>query len=176
MKRNTQIDLSKVSKTQINFKDFKQARITKRRRINKVEFLASIPKGKYIACLSGAEHCLPKYKNRGKIFPYIFNFKANRQLKTRISRNDLYPCLDICSGKKKMTFLVHDLFAILFVKNKKPNERVLVDHIDDDKLNYKINNLQWVSQSENQKKDFKKKKKEYEAIKRKRKAKKQKHK
>jgi hypothetical protein len=53
------------------------------------------------------------------------------------------------NGKKKM-FYAHRLVAEHFLPN--PNNLPVVNHIDGNKLNNSVTNLEWVSYSENTKK------------------------
>jgi len=48
---------------------------------------------------------------------------------------------------KGNTSAIHQLVANTFIDN--PNNKSCVDHIDNDKLNNNINNLRWVTTSEN---------------------------
>jgi len=50
------------------------------------------------------------------------------------------------NGRRK-NFFVHRLVAIAFIPN--PSNLPLVDHLDEDKANPHMDNLEWVSHSEN---------------------------
>ena len=49
-----------------------------------------------------------------------------------------------CNGKQK-TFLVHQLVAVAFLGHNPSGHELVVDHIDDDKLNNRVDNLQIVT-------------------------------
>lgn len=66
-------------------------------------------------------------------------------LQLNFSRND--------GTGKSDTILVHRLIALTFLPN--PNNLPEVNHIDGDKTNNNINNLEWCSISDNQKHAFK---------------------
>jgi len=53
------------------------------------------------------------------------------------------------------TKLVHQLVAIAFLKHKPDGMKIVVDHIDNNKLNNSLNNLQLISNRENSSKDRK---------------------
>lgn len=60
------------------------------------------------------------------------------------------------NGKKKCkTYLIHRLVAIMFIPN--PYNKPLVDHLDTNKINNRIDNLHWVTQQENMNNDTTKK-------------------
>lgn len=48
---------------------------------------------------------------------------------------------------KKKSYSVHRLVALTYIKN--PNKYPVVNHIDENKLNNKVENLEWVTQKEN---------------------------
>lgn len=59
-----------------------------------------------------------------------------------------YPCVDLCNGGKKKTIFVHTLVAMAFLP--RPNfEGAEVNHIDGDKANPMVSNLEWTTSSEN---------------------------
>ena len=70
----------------------------------------------------------------------IFNSK-NDEL-TNIITNGYY----IVKIKKK-SYSVHRLVAMTYIKN--PNNHPVVNHIDENKVNNKVENLEWVTQQEN---------------------------
>ena len=56
-----------------------------------------------------------------------------------------YPQFNLCNnGEQKLT-RVHTIVAKHFVVNPNPNEFVLVDHIDTNRLNCNSNNLRWTN-------------------------------
>lgn len=72
--------------------------------------------------------------------------RKSRFLKTRLNTTG-YPHVILKVNNAFKTFLVHRLVASHFIPN--PNLKPDVHHIDNDKTNYKINNLQWVTEKEN---------------------------
>ena len=70
----------------------------------------------------------------------IINTRTNHQLKPYIT-NKGYKAVDLnCNGKRKK-MLVHRLVAMTFIPN--PNQYPVVMHLDDNRLNSNVNNLQW---------------------------------
>ena len=76
----------------------------------------------------------------------IYNLNTNKKLQGSIGENgDKYYRLSK-NGSKKM-FYAHRLVAEAFIEN--PNNLPVVNHIDGNKINNHISNLEWVSYSEN---------------------------
>lgn len=113
------------------------------------EFIKSIPKGKYTIFKTGGQHHLPEFKGRND-FPYVLNNDNGLILKPSFSRS-VYPCFKLFNQDKGVTIYCHRLFAMCFIKNKYPNKTYTVDHINENKLDYAIANLTWVTASTNQK-------------------------
>lgn len=61
---------------------------------------------------------------------------------------DKYFRVGLTKNKKQRKFFVHRIIAECFVDN--PDGKKFVNHKDGDKTNNNCNNLEWVSQSENQ--------------------------
>lgn len=81
----------------------------------------------------------------------IFSLKTNKILKTTISPNG-YEVLCLMFQKPKRhskTLYVHRLVAETFIDN--PLNKKTVNHIDGNKLNNNITNLEWATQGENNK-------------------------
>lgn len=74
----------------------------------------------------------------------IKNDKTNRILKPHKGTSGYY---QIMLGRKTSPLYVHRLVAETFIEN--PNNLPQVDHINGDKLDNRVENLRWVSVSEN---------------------------
>ena len=74
--------------------------------------------------------------------PMKFFFSKGRK------REDKYLRVGLTKNKKQRKFFVHRIVAECFVDN--PDGKKFVNHKDGDKTNNNCNNLEWVSQSENQ--------------------------
>ena len=72
--------------------------------------------------------------------------KNGRPLKPRICKAG-YIRVMICGGPKPKNPLVHRLVASAFIPN--PGNKPQVNHIDENKQNNDVSNLEWVTHSEN---------------------------
>ncbi len=77
-----------------------------------------------------------------------FYHKKERILKTQISRNG-YEIVRITTPNGKKTLKVHRMVAIAFIDNPLGKEQV--NHINGDKTDNRVVNLEWCDNSENQK-------------------------
>jgi len=83
----------------------------------------------------------------------VYNLNRKRYLVS--SKNCTgYMGLGLSNDKKRTNFNIHRLVALLFIDN--PHNYPEVNHIDFDKTNNKIENLEWVSHSDNSKHNFSK--------------------
>lgn len=89
----------------------------------------------------------PKYFICDKGF-VISIAKGLKILYPRIDKEGYIRCYirDIASNKRK-DYKLHRLVAEYFIDN--PNDYKIVNHIDGDKTNNKVENLEWCTQSEN---------------------------
>lgn len=69
-------------------------------------------------------------------------------LKQSISKRGYY-VVNLCNGVKCRPYGIHTLVGKAFVTN--PNNYTQINHIDGDKLNNSIDNLEWSTQSHNMK-------------------------
>jgi predicted XRE-type DNA-binding protein len=79
----------------------------------------------------------------------VKNLKTNLILKTNINR---YARVVIYNNGLAKNIAVHRMVAELFLEN--PENKPQVNHIDGDKLNNHVSNLEWCTQSENQQHAF----------------------
>lgn len=78
----------------------------------------------------------------------VVNLTTGNQLKGSISEHG-YLYYRLSKDNKKQMFYAHRLVAEAFLPN--PNNLPVVNHIDGNKLNNNVNNLEWVSYSDNTK-------------------------
>ena len=78
----------------------------------------------------------------------VYNKITNNQLKGSIGENG-YKYYRLSKNNHKKMFYAHRLVAEYFIPN--PNNLPIVNHIDGNKLNNNINNLEWTGYSENTK-------------------------
>jgi hypothetical protein len=85
-------------------------------------------------------------EDKGAIFPFIQNKKTGNIIKVNSLTTDLYVRCNILNYGIR----IHRIAAQAFIPN--PRNCIDVDHIDGNILNYCLDNLRWVSRSENMKK------------------------
>ena len=83
---------------------------------------------------------------------YIYNTKTDHILKYGLDKDGYYKIgLDYEPKKDgiryKKTYRINRLVALTFLEN--PNNYSQVHHVDDDRLNNNVDNLQWVTSSKN---------------------------
>lgn len=78
------------------------------------------------------------------VLTYFKNIKKQNLLKQCVGQ---YPNVCLSVKHKSHLYKIHILVAKYFIDN--PLNRKEVNHIDGDKSNYKLNNLEWCSRSEN---------------------------
>lgn len=76
----------------------------------------------------------------------VYNILTKQYLKGSIGDNG-YKYYRLSKNNKKTMFYAHRLVAEYYIDN--PNNLPVVNHIDGNKLNNNVNNLEWVSYSEN---------------------------
>lgn len=81
----------------------------------------------------------------------VINRNTGRQVKPQ-ENNCGYMRVQLCNGKHKPRFFVHRIVAELFIPN--PLNLPQVNHKDGNKKNNHIDNLEWVSASDNRKHAF----------------------
>jgi hypothetical protein len=77
----------------------------------------------------------------------VTNVNTGRTLKPEITQNG-YMRVTLCAKGRMKRFLLHRLVAIVHIEN--PQQKPCVNHIDGDKANNKVSNLEWCTFSENE--------------------------
>lgn len=72
----------------------------------------------------------------------------------RIAKDGYY-ITDLCKNSNKKTYKIHQLVAMAFLKHKLCGLKLVVDHINGEKLNNNLENLQVITNRENSSKDKK---------------------
>lgn len=75
--------------------------------------------------------------------------KHNRHIYKQFTNKAGYKqvCVSLGSRKNKKVFRMHEAVAEAFIDN--PDEKPFVNHIDGNKINNSVNNLEWVTAQEN---------------------------
>lgn len=81
-----------------------------------------------------------KISNLGK----VVRIKGSQEHPMKIWNNGRYMEIRLSKGGKSTHFTLHRLLAVHFIPN--PNNLPFVNHIDENKLNNSINNLEWCTQ------------------------------
>jgi len=123
------IDISEVKNTGTSFHS------------NTVVDYSILEKGKYILFKrGGTSEYMPEL---GDCFPYIQNTKKGNILSARVSGSYSYP-KDGLHGNG-----IHRLVAMAFIENDIPDKKWQVDHINGNPLDYRVENLRWVTPTQN---------------------------
>lgn len=76
----------------------------------------------------------------------IYSVKRNRYLKNKLTKSG-YCYVFLCKKGKIKKFLIHRLVAFHFLKN--PNNLPTINHIDENKTNNCVNNLEYMTHKDN---------------------------
>ena len=96
---------------------------------------------------------LYKVSNYGRVMSYDrIDSKGKKQkgimMKIILNKNG-YTTVGLSKCGKTKIFRVHRLVATAFIKNDNPLEKTEVNHIDFNKMNNRVDNLEWCTRSEN---------------------------
>lgn len=99
--------------------------------------------GKYIISNYGEIISLPRYKeNRGK-----FQYVEPKEICRYVNKKNGYVYVQLWNNATYKNIRLHKLVAENFIENKEGKEQI--NHIDGNKKNNKVNNLEWCTCKEN---------------------------
>ncbi len=75
----------------------------------------------------------------------VYSCKLKRILKN--SLKGMYYGINLSKNLTRKTYKIHRLVALTYISN--PNNYIVINHIDENKLNNHINNLEWCTHSQN---------------------------
>ena len=108
-----------------------------------------LPKGKfYIFKTGGINRFRP---DLGDNFPYIKNMETGALLGTSLHRTYIRTSITLRNYDPiiNLEFRLHRIAAEAFIINDNIKKKLVVDHINGDRLDYRIGNLKWSTYSEN---------------------------
>ena len=81
-----------------------------------------------------------------------YYIKPETMQKPALSFNG-YKCIKLCINRKYKSYKIHQLVAMAFLGHKPCGHQIVIDHIDNNKLNNNLENLRLVSHRENSSKE-----------------------
>ncbi len=78
-----------------------------------------------------------------------FQLRKEIILKPKLSGTEKYFSVNLNNEFGRKTKRIHQLVAVAFLNHKPCGQKIVVDHIDGDRFNNNVNNLQLISQREN---------------------------
>jgi len=120
-------------------------------------------KGFYIILIMEIWKTIPGFENyevsnKGRVKSLKF---GKERIKKQSINNSGYLVLNLFKNGKRKQFQIHQLVAITFLNHKPDGHNIVVDHIDNNPLNNKLENLQLITNRENNSKDKKGKSSKY---------------
>jgi hypothetical protein len=77
----------------------------------------------------------------------VYTVLNGTRIKLSVNYRKAYPIVNITLNNKRKGYVVHRIVAIAFIPN--PENKPEVNHIDGDKRNFHVSNLEWATRKEN---------------------------
>lgn len=112
--------------------------------------------GKYQVSNMGKVRSLDRYVVFFNRFKKCERFMKGFYLNTSVNGKKIYPSVALHKDKKQRTFYVHHLVARHFLNHINTNHKEVIDHINNNPLDNRVENLQITTARHNSSKDQKK--------------------
>ena len=109
--------------------------------------LRDLPEGKYILFKSGGRNRF--LQELGNIFPYVQNMDTKYVYTPTLLKT--YVVVILTEGGVGYTINLSRASASAFIVHPDPDKIFITDHINKNRRDYRISNLRWATQSQNQK-------------------------
>ena len=86
---------------------------------------------------------------REKIWPYVFNLKTGTTVMPTLTKKDNYPRFNLSTSKNKKQLFIYMHQLVMVLLNPIEDKEKVVNHINRNTFDYRLENLEWVSPSEN---------------------------
>ena len=130
-------DIDYVDLAELN--DYNEHYGTKKNKLNQ------LPKQTYFLYKTGGSN--PFMKNSENDFPYVKNIKENSILTPSLSKT--YMQIIIKHNDIGYQISMHRHTASAFVVNDNPELKKVVNHINGNRIDYRVHNLEWSTQTNN---------------------------
>ena len=146
----TQLELFKENFNM--YKDIDKIDVSEILDLNNEKKFPELEKDHFILYKTGKDDFI--LKQMGKVFPGLYNNRTGSFLKPRLrgcgSDYRMWMIRGTYSNKDFMYDIeCHRMVALAFINNPDPIKKNIVNHIDKNKCNYRMDNLEWVTRREN---------------------------
>jgi len=107
---------------------------------------------KYFIYKTGGLHFNKNFHKFGEVFPYIVNVYKNKKtiIKPSVNYTDPYPVFNAKTIHGNGSIIkIHRVTAFAFLKEHSDPSYYVVDHINGNIIDYRLENLRWVNHSVN---------------------------
>jgi len=111
--------------------------------------MSEIPKKRYYIYKTGGIN--PFMSELGPVFPFVKNDRGKilNLIPLSNGKDSPYPHLNIFSFGRCLKCFMHKLVGLAFLKNDDYENKYIIDHLDGNILDYRPENLEWVTPSQN---------------------------
>jgi len=111
--------------------------------------MSELPKERYYIYKTGGIN--PFMSELGPVFPFVKNDRGKILTLVPLStgKDAPYPHLNIFSFKRCFKCFMHKLVGLAFLKNDDYENKYIIDHLDGNIFDYRPENLEWVTPSQN---------------------------